>query len=74
MNSFIGTILCFVIYCFIVAFTYGYVLERNNCYPLDPTSFSDECSAEPFFKATIWPIYWIYHSGTLLFEPTNMDR
>lgn len=60
-------------YCAMIALTHGYVYERNDCY-INPPEYGDDCGAEPMAKATIWPLYWVYHSGTLIFEPTNMDR
>lgn len=60
------------LYCAMTAFTHGYVMDRNNCY-INPSEYADRCSEEPMAKATIWPLYWIYHSGTLLFEPDNTD-
>ncbi|KKM69581.1 hypothetical protein LCGC14_1449310 [marine sediment metagenome] len=63
---------CVGLYCAMVAFTHGYVMDRNDCY-INPPEYGSACSEEPMAKATIWPVYWIYHSGTLLFEPINTD-
>jgi len=61
-----------ILYCIMIGVTHGYVMDRNDCY-INPAQFGDACSTEPMFKATFWPLYWIYHSGTLLFEPNNIN-
>lgn len=60
------------LYCIMTGITHGYVLDRNDCY-INPSQY-DECDIGPLFAATVWPLYWIYHSGTLLFEPSNTDN
>ena len=62
-----------ILYCIMIGVTHGYVMDRNNCY-LNPPQYGDACSAGPLFAATFWPAYWVYHSGTLLFEPSNTDN
>ena len=60
-------------YCVMVSFTHGYVMDRNDCY-INPPEYGDTCSMEPVMKAIVWPAYLVFHSGTLMFEPKNMDR
>lgn len=67
-------VICVLLYCVMVAVTHGYVMDRNDCYINSSEYYKTDCSEEPMAKATIWPLYWIYHSGTLLFEPSNTDN
>lgn len=69
MNPF--GVICVILYCVMIAITHGYVMDRNDCY-VNPSKYTI-CSEEPMAKATIWPLYWVYHAGTLLFEPSNTD-
>jgi len=66
-------VICVLLYCMMTAITHGYVMDRNDCY-INPSQFGEVCDAGPIFAATFWPVYWIYHSGTLLFEPSNTDN
>ncbi len=59
------------LYCIMTGVTHGYVMDRNDCYI--HYQRGDACNAGPLFAATLWPLYWVYHSGTLLFEPNNIN-
>ena len=61
-----------IVYCIMIGVTHGYVMDRNDCYR-NPSQY-DTCNAGPIFAATFWPLYWIYHSGALLFEPRNTNN
>jgi len=63
-----------ILYCIMIAITHGYVMDRSDCYINPPKYNRMICNGGPALKATIWPVYWVYHAGTLLFEPSNTDN
>ena len=54
-------------YCFMISVTFGYIQNYKGC--LD---YGRNCSVDTTFGiglgATLWPAYWLYHSGTLMFK------
>ena len=58
-----------VIYIVGITLTFGYTNSDAGCYSGYQVGTGFSCDIGNFFSSTVWPMYWVYHTGYILFEP-----
>lgn len=52
-----------------ISLTYGYMKQDVGCYTDNVVGTGFMCDLGNAAVSLAWPSYWLFHSGSLLFEP-----
>ena len=55
-----------IVYIMMTSFTSGYLYNHYECFETS-NDHSMGCSIGQVVLSTVWPVFWTYHSGSLLF-------
>jgi len=57
-----------IAYVLMISVTYGYSQRLWSCHE---TSYERACYTDAGGAGIVWPVFWVFHVGTLMFEPDD---